>query len=551
MYFFTLFRTRQRSGRGGRVSSTRNPIQRRILVALAATLIAAVGGTLLGYLAGRMVAIRLAETWMDQYASRILNMGEAASKESLAILAQIQASPYPACSDAEIVWLRELVFRTEYLKDAGRIRDGRIDCSATEGRSNGAAEQFTPDPPLTVGVFTYRNLLPFQDKSLRRVGLQVGNNYVIFGQHIPARIGPIPMNDSINDKDSSNRRHNHLAGTAPDVEDAILIHDVVTQVRGVLYVTRCSDKTSSCVTAYTPVQAALQGESRKVLGGTLSGTFCGALFGLLFSLAYRRSQSIDQQLRRAVRNDQLRVFYQPIVDLDSERIVGAEALARWNDEDGSPVSPDIFIKIAEQHGFVSEITHLVLRHVLHDFGETMRTCPDFRMNINIAAADLSDPEFLPRLERLLKEANVEPRSLAIELTESSTARHEVAQETIFLLRQRGHHVHIDDFGTGYSSLAYLNELAVDAIKIDRAFTKAIGTNAVTVGILPQILAMAEALNLQVIVEGVETQEQARYFSHGDRPMLGQGWLYGRPIPATEFYTLLNDDEEESAFPLVG
>jgi sensor c-di-GMP phosphodiesterase-like protein len=116
------------------------------------------------------------------------------------------------------------------------------------------------------------------------------------------------------------------------------------------------------------------------------------------------------------------------------------------------------------------------------------------------------------------------------------------------LRQNGHSVHIDDFGTGYSSLAYLHDLSVDAIKIDKAFTQAVGTEAVTVAILPQILALAAALNLRVIVEGVETEEQSSYFADGDNSILAQGWLFGRAVPASEFRSLLATDRKKTAGP---
>jgi len=255
---------------------------------------------------------------------------------------------------------------------------------------------------------------------------------------------------------------------------------------------------------------------------------------------------MERQLRRAVAKDDLQVAYQPIVELDGGRIVGAEALARWTDEDGFAVSPDIFIKIAEQFGFVGEITKLVVRHALRDFGAILRSDPGFHLSINVAASDLSDAEFLPMLDLALKQAGVAPQGLTIEITEGSTARHEVAMETIRVLRERGHRVHIDDFGTGYSSLAYLHDLAVDAIKIDKAFIQAIGTEAVTVGILPQILAMAQALNLQVIAEGIETGEQAVYFGNAEKPILGQGWLFGRPIPPVEFHRLLTSEKIQIA-----
>jgi sensor c-di-GMP phosphodiesterase-like protein len=124
-----------------------------------------------------------------------------------------------------------------------------------------------------------------------------------------------------------------------------------------------------------------------------------------------------------------------------------------------------------------------------------------------------------------------------------------AIETIRSLRARGHSVHIDDFGTGYSSLSYLHDLSVDAIKIDKAFTKAISTGSLIVGIVPQILAMAEALKLQVTVEGIETEEQAVYFESATQPILAQGWLFGRPVPAADFRRLLAEDEKRALVAL--
>jgi sensor c-di-GMP phosphodiesterase-like protein len=152
------------------------------------------------------------------------------------------------------------------------------------------------------------------------------------------------------------------------------------------------------------------------------------------------------------------------------------------------------------------------------------------------------------LNRSLDEAGVPARSLAIEITERSTVMRALAIETIRSLREKGFSVHIDDFGIGYSSLSYLHDLSVDAIKIDKAFTQAIGTGSIMVAILPQILAMAEAYNLEVIVEGIETEEQAHYFDASARPVLAQGWLFGYPVPAKEFHRILAEDERKSQPP---
>jgi sensor c-di-GMP phosphodiesterase-like protein len=122
-------------------------------------------------------------------------------------------------------------------------------------------------------------------------------------------------------------------------------------------------------------------------------------------------------------------------------------------------------------------------------------------------------------------------------------------ETIVSLRQRGHSVHIDDFGTGYSSLSYLHDLSVDAIKIYQFFTRAIGTGAVILAILPPILAMAEALNLQVVVEGVGTEQQADYFAGSHQPVPAQGWFFGRPVEVDEFRRLLVEDRRSAVVPV--
>jgi sensor c-di-GMP phosphodiesterase-like protein len=159
----------------------------------------------------------------------------------------------------------------------------------------------------------------------------------------------------------------------------------------------------------------------------------------------------------------------------------------------------------------------------------------------VAAADLSDRGFLSMLEKALKRSGVATRSLALEITESSTARNNTAIETIRVLRQRGHRVYIDDFGTGYSSLSYLHALSIDAIKIDKSFIQTIGTEAVTGCILPQILSIAKELSLEVILEGIETQEQLDHFSNAGQNLFAQGWLFGFPVPAAEFQRRLTSD----------
>jgi sensor c-di-GMP phosphodiesterase-like protein len=236
------------------------------------------------------------------------------------------------------------------------------------------------------------------------------------------------------------------------------------------------------------------------------------------------------------------VSYQPVVSLHTGRIVGSEALARWTDAVHGEVSPEIFIRVAEERGFVGEITRQVIQTALADVKSILSMCPDFRLSVNIAPQDLGDQKFLPMLEKSLRKTGVSARCVVIEITERAAADSQTARDSIARLRSMGHSVHIDDFGTGYSSLAYLHDLSVDGLKIDKAFTQAVGTESVPVLILPQIFSLATSLGLQVTVEGIETEEQLRYFSTNTLPMLGQGWFLGRPMPLEMFLRVFAEQE---------
>jgi diguanylate cyclase (GGDEF)-like protein len=523
-------------------------IKHRLLVARTARLSMAACGMVAGNLLGCVLALHLAENWLDQYSNLIAAEENASSGEARSLLAVLKKSPYPFCSDAEIAYFRDLVFRSEFLKDAGRIHGGKIVCSATAGLSTRSIGQFKPSSPQQDGTIAYSNLVPVRDDSLKRAGLQLDNAYVVFGSHVPASLGPIPMHLTVTMKDAASQQTGDSAGAALPGNGPDLTTDGTVRLGDTFYATRCSTLYFNCVTASTSVSEALQGERNKVVGGTVLGGLIGYLLSLALSLWYNRSQDTCQQLRRAIVRDKLEVAYQPIVNLATRRIVGAEALSRWTNEEGDAVGPDVFIKIAEEHGFIGLITKSVVRHTLHDFGQTFRDHPDFRISVNVAAADLADPKFLPMLDDALRRTEVQPKSLVIEITERSTSESIEATETIRLLRRRGHSIHIDDFGTGYSNLDKLLYLFADTIKIDKAFTRVIGTDAVTVAIIPQILSMAKSLNLEVVVEGIETDHQAEYFSQATQTLYGQGWLFGHPVKAEEFHRLLAEDWVKALAP---
>jgi sensor c-di-GMP phosphodiesterase-like protein len=259
----------------------------------------------------------------------------------------------------------------------------------------------------------------------------------------------------------------------------------------------------------------------------------GGALGLGLTFLFQRQRTLARRLRRALRKGELTVVYQPVVDLNTRAIAGAEALARWTTESNGTISPGIFVEAAEGDGFVGELTRFILHRVVDEFDDVLRR-GNFAVTVNITIQDLNNPEFFEVLSQCVRAANIKPSTIGFDLAEQSTADRVAAIQAIARLKSAGHKVYIDDFGTGFSSLSYLQRLAADGIKIDRSFSSAIGTRAVEASVVPQLLDMANQLNLSVVVEGIETEEQLAYFRQTREGILGQGWLLGAPVPAAQF-----------------
>jgi sensor c-di-GMP phosphodiesterase-like protein len=523
-------------------------IGKRVLIAVLAMALGAACGVAAGFVFGRMLTLRHAQMRLKPYCDRVMHEGEISAMESRSVLAQINASTYPFCSDQEIAWMRMRIFQSEYLKEAGRIRGNRIQCSTSLGRVQKPLPEAIPDFTQPNGIRLYRNLAPFLIPGQNVIAVQMDESFIVYNPWNLKDLGSVPMHFTVTEHDATSQRTGRLVGEQSGATESILLKEGAQKQDGQMYFTQCSPRFDACFTTYISNREALEWNRFEFTAYIVLGTLSGGFLGFALSLLYRQRHSLAYQLRRSITHNALGVVYQPIVDLASSRIVGAEALVRWTDDEGRKVSPEVFVRIAEERGFVGELTSLVVRRALSEFAGTLSRRPDFHISINVTAADLADETFLPMLEDAVRQNKIKAESVTLELTESTTARHTLAHEAIHDLREKGHRVHIDDFGTGYSSLSYLNSLSIDAIKIDKSFTRSIGTHSVTVGILPQILAMAETLKLSVIVEGIETAEQAKYFSQMEQKILAQGWYFGYPISAAEFHQNLADDEKKGTSP---
>jgi diguanylate cyclase (GGDEF)-like protein/PAS domain S-box-containing protein len=257
--------------------------------------------------------------------------------------------------------------------------------------------------------------------------------------------------------------------------------------------------------------------------------------------------SMESQLRKALEREELLLYFQPKIRASSGRIVGLEALIRWNHPELGIVPPSQFIPVAEESGLIVAIGDWVL-HAACAQNQAWRQdgFPPVHVAVNIAMPHFRHGDLVASIADALQRTGLDPSLLEIELTESMLMQGvDVTLETLHRLRDMGVRLAIDDFGTGYSSLSYLKRFPLHTLKIDRSFIKDLPRDAEDVAITKAIIAMAHSLRLAVVAEGVETPEQLAFLQqHGCDEV--QGYLFSRPVNADEFVALLAAQEKRSA-----
>jgi len=255
----------------------------------------------------------------------------------------------------------------------------------------------------------------------------------------------------------------------------------------------------------------------------------------------------ENALRQAIEQGKIVPWYQPRVCLHQGMLRGAEALARWPQEDGSFVMPDRFIPLAEETGLIISLGELMLEQACCQLTSWRQAGHDVTVSVNLSPRQFRDQGFLQALERILGATGVDPHGLELEITEQAIIEHEdIALRTLAALKDMGIRIALDDFGTGYSSLYYLKKLPIDVVKIDRSFVFDLPQHRDCVGIVKAVLTMGASLGLRTLAEGVETREQLRFLQqHGCDE--AQGYLFSRPLPAEEFARRQRDGWDQASW----
>jgi diguanylate cyclase (GGDEF)-like protein/PAS domain S-box-containing protein len=286
--------------------------------------------------------------------------------------------------------------------------------------------------------------------------------------------------------------------------------------------------------SYTP-DALLKNADIALYRAKQAGRGTMRIFEPRMDLELQARKALEYDLRQAVARGQLEVHYQPLIELDGERVAGVEALVRWRHPEHGLVPPGNFIPLAEDTGLIVEIGEWVLRTACRQAMEWR----DVRVAVNLSPVQFKHRELVETVRQVLEDTGLPARRLELEITESVLLHDAVAaKEILTALKQTGVHIVMDDFGTGYSSLGYLNSFPFDKIKIDKSFISDLSVEKSN-AIVRSVIGLGQSLNMITTAEGVETEEQAAFLlAEGCEQV--QGYHFGRPVPAIEMSRLLEE-----------
>lgn len=253
----------------------------------------------------------------------------------------------------------------------------------------------------------------------------------------------------------------------------------------------------------------------------------------------REHLTLENHLHLALEKEEFELFYQPLVSLKTNKICGAEALIRWQNEKLGSVPPNKFIPIAESSGLIIPISDWILKTVCKTNYQWLTIgLPPIPISVNISSIHFHQKNFITKITQVLQETMLNPRYLKLELTESIMMENsELTIQTLFSLKELGLHLSIDDFGTGYSSLSYLKKFPIDQLKIDQSFIRDLVTDMEDREIIRAIINLAKSLKLNVVAEGVETKEHLNFLRNEGCDVI-QGYYFSKPIRAEEFAKIL-------------
>lgn len=462
------------------------------------------------------------------------------AKEQVDLILKLSVTDAP-CSDEDITVLRRQMVASKYVGDIARIHDGALRCSAVWGHWRKPYVLPAGGKEVRHGILLWKNL-PGPHDSLVAGDVAANGSVAIFTgpaayRDVGGHLGPMRARAF-----SRDGRHVYWSfdTTSASAPDAGFLPWLKKQSQVVATTTTCAkmDDPDICVASTASIDA-----RQTLLLAALAGLVLGAAIGAALLLWWRGSFGLRASLVEALRRRKICIEYQPLKSLASGEVKGAEALARWTHDEVGPIPPDTFVSWIESMGLRQTFTRYVVQSALDGARDLLAGPTPFNLSVNVFPGDLEDVSFLGFLVEAVNERCIDPGRVILEVTESAQFASAAPDQLFQRFREAGFKIFLDDFGAGYSNLGNIVRWDVDGIKLDKFFVQSIGQFAGAAPVLDQVIEMTRQLDLLLVVEGIETQEQADFVRQRSSRAIGQGWLLGRPGPASQL--------RADAGPLVG
>jgi sensor c-di-GMP phosphodiesterase-like protein len=479
------------------------------------------------------LAERQAREELSHAAQRHMTLSESRIARAVAALDDVAARGIDTCRVSSVDALRQATFGTIPVKELSIVApDGRTLCTDVGNQTE--QRKVLSSEPLSAGS---RNVLEVvhigghQWVRIRRPGTGPGNGVaalipaVLFVPQVSAVGGPVSF-----------RARMLTAGGAVIAETTDAPQDgdqdgLVTELASSRFAIKAI--ISGSHTGF----AASQGDLR-ALGTIASGLLAIVILAISILLPSREHDNPIAEIERALKAGEFMPYFQPIVDIRSGRLRGAEVLIRWRKPDGTIVPPASFIPLAESSGLIIEMTHALMRRACHEAGAVIGARPHLKLGFNLTARHFANEDIVEDVRKIFKKSAVKLTQIVLEVTERQPIENLTeTRRVVAALQGLGVKVAIDDVGTGHSGLSYMLKLGVDIIKIDKMFIDSIGIDRNSNTIIETLIDLAQNMRMDVIAEGVESFEQVLHLRDlGIRA--AQGFVFSPPLPASAFLELV-------------
>jgi sensor c-di-GMP phosphodiesterase-like protein len=479
---------------------------------------------------------RQAQDELEQSVRRHMALSEARIARAVEALDQLAAAGVDSCRTGHVEALRQATFRTVPVKELSIVSaNGRTLCADVGNPSE--ARRVVSSEPLAPGHRDLLEIVSLDGRAenwirIRRPGAGAGNGIAallpaaLFVPQVSTRGGPLGFHFRVVTARGALVAEAGVERASTD-RKTFLVIDIASE--------RYALKAS---TSAVPVDLATSANDLRAFGTVASGLLAIILLVLALLVPKRERENPIAELERAIKAGEFVPYYQPIVDIRSGQLRGAEVLVRWRKPEGTMVLPASFIPLAESSGLIIELTRTLMRRVCREMSTVLGPRPHIKIGFNLTARHFADEEIVDDVRKIFTKSALRLSQVVLEVTERQPIENLTeTRRIVAALQGLGVKVAIDDVGTGHSGLSYMLKLGVDIIKIDKMFIDSIGTDRNSNTIIETLIDLAQNMRMDVVAEGVESFEQVVHLRElGIRA--AQGFVFSPPLPVSAFTELV-------------